>query len=397
MKPKIAILSCATGGGAGIAAKRLADVLKERDDLTCDFIDLTMLGGLPEEAIYNGSATNRIISDTHYTAEYPGFVRQWLVNLLCAYDVLNFHWATMLVTVSEILELANRGKKVVLTMHDFFYATGGCHYQSGCNGQGRGCTNCPQVNETVISGYGVTLAFEEKMKLLNHGNVRLTAPSKYLADKVDKLISNPRNRVHVIRNPFISPDRDGTGISRQTESARKVMIIADSFGERRKNIRLSIDAASVAKENYIPSLELHLVGSVTPEVQEYCENLKLNIISHGHVSDPIQLTELYKHCGILLACSSDDNWPNILVEASVHGTIPVVGPGHGCEEFVNQYQIGFIAEKYTADQFALQISRASDYLITDANRNHRVSVIDKIILDHSPESVIKKYIAVMND
>lgn len=387
MKLKVAILSCAPAGGAGIAAKRLADALMEREDLSCDFIDATMLGGLPGEAIYNGSASNRSISDTHFTAEHPGFVRQWLVNLLAAYDVLNFHWATMMVTVSEILELANRGKRIVLTMHDFFYATGGCHYQAGCDGQGRGCIHCPQVDETIYSRVSVAHAFREKMLLLRHENVTITAPSHYLANRIRELIGAAEDKVRVIRNPYKAEDKIPDVFMARTESAHKVMIIADSFGERRKNILLSIDAVAVARRNYIPSLQLHLVGCPTPEVLDYCNRSELDIVTHGHIPDPNQLAELYKKCGILISCSSDDNWPNVLVEACVHGTVPVVGPGHGCEEFVREYGLDLIASDYSAEAFAFQISRAFKLIKGPLSGNTIGKMTERIIRDHSPDRI----------
>lgn len=388
MKPRIAILSCATGGGAGIAAKRLADVLAGRDDLSCDFIDATMLGGLPEEAIHDGSATNRMVSDTHFTAEHPGFVRQWLVNLLCGYDVVNFHWATMLVTVSEILEIANRGKKVMLTMHDFFYATGGCHYQAGCRGQARGCTDCPQVDESIFSRHAVSRAFSEKMTLLRHENVIIVSPSHYLADRIRQLTGCFPDKVRVIRNPYPVSDAPGRRFLPKPESAHnKVMVIADSFGERRKNIPLSIDAASAARKKYMKSLELHLVGNPTPEVMDYCRNLDLDIVSHGHVTDPGQLAAIYQTCGILVTCSSDDNWPNVLVEAGVHGTVPVVGPGHGCEEFAREYGLDLVADGYDAESFAKQISRASEWLADPSSEKTITKMIQNITDDHSSEKI----------
>ena len=32
---------------------------------------------------------------------------------------------------SSALELARRGKKILFTLHDFYYITGGCHYPAG--------------------------------------------------------------------------------------------------------------------------------------------------------------------------------------------------------------------------------------------------------------------------
>jgi glycosyltransferase involved in cell wall biosynthesis len=395
MKPKIAILSCATGGGAGIAAKRLADALSLLDDVSCDFIDATALGGLPEEAIFDGSATNRIISDTHFTAEYPGFVRQWLVNMLSRYDIVNFHWATMLVTVSEILAIANRGNRVILTMHDFFYSTGGCHYQAGCKGQRGGCTQCPQVNEDIFLRSAVARAFQEKMKLLTHENVSIVAPSHYVANRIREMIGNPPDKVHVIRNPLRISNSKCKEFTLRHDTARKVLIVADSFGERRKNIQMSIDAACAARDQYIPSLQLHLVGNPIPEVTDYCQQLNLDIVVHGHISDSEKLAQMYRSCGILVTCSSDDNWPNVLVEAGVCGTLPVVGPGHGCEEFVREYGLDLVAEDYSASSFAKQIWKAFTVIGQPSSSEMIGLMSDRIANDHSENQIRNNYIALL--
>ncbi len=57
-------------------------------------------------------------------------------------------------------------------------------------------------------------------------------------------------------------------------------------------------------------------------------------------------------------CSAEDNWPNILVEAGAYGCASVVGPGHGCEEFVREYDFGEVAEGYSAADFARAVCAA---------------------------------------
>mgnify|MGYP000321333621 CR=1 FL=1 len=60
----------------------------------------------------------------------------------------------------------------------------------------------------------------------------------------------------------------------------------------------------------------------------------------------------------MLTASLEDNWPNVLVEAGVYGVLPVVGPGHGCAEFVRTFDYGEIAFAYTEDAFALALRQA---------------------------------------
>ena len=67
---RIAILSSAGGGGAGIAARRLADVLNATGRHVAHFIDIDTLGeAVPQSVSPQASLTNHGLSDTHFTLE----------------------------------------------------------------------------------------------------------------------------------------------------------------------------------------------------------------------------------------------------------------------------------------------------------------------------------------
>ena len=124
---KIALLTSATGGGAGIAAQRVFNALKrvEDNDDQIDLLDMNSLGGpIPTDVASHSGGSNKIFSDTHYTVEFPGYVRSELIDRLCQYDALNIHWCSYMLTLSEIKAIACAGKKIVFTCHDFYYFLG---------------------------------------------------------------------------------------------------------------------------------------------------------------------------------------------------------------------------------------------------------------------------------
>jgi len=82
---RFAILTSATGGGAGIAAKRVYTAIQESlsSEHTIKLIDMPALGEavFSDVANHNGGS-NKQFSDTHYTVEYPGYARSFIVSYL---------------------------------------------------------------------------------------------------------------------------------------------------------------------------------------------------------------------------------------------------------------------------------------------------------------------------
>src|SRR5690554_4362382 len=123
---KVAILSSASGGGAGIAAYRIFEAIKKHQSDKCEavFIDMHLMGRVADHVSPPGNATNGTISNTHYTTDFASEVRSHVIEALMKYDALNIHWSSYLLTIAEIHELAKNGKRIVFTLHDFYYFTG---------------------------------------------------------------------------------------------------------------------------------------------------------------------------------------------------------------------------------------------------------------------------------
>jgi len=362
---KIAVLSSASAGGAGIAAFRIYQALQASDH-EVDFIDIRALGeAVCQEVSPQISATNRKITNTHFTVDHATDTRDWLVDMLSEYEVINVQWASYLVSLSEILALARLNKKIVFTMHDFYYITGGCHYPAGCNGFLVDCAGCPQVSEKILSQRGVINAQELKREIFSHPNVILSAPSNFIVANAIKAGIVPTERARVIRNVY-SPSSE---FKPQLKSPEKsILLIADSFDEQRKGLALAVDSLKLAAKILDLNKEaitLHLVGGLDAEVVKRLDGTGIQVITHGHISDHDKLVDIFQKSHFILSCSYEDNWPNILVEAGCYGCIPIVGRWHGCEEFVLEYNKGYISDDYTPEAFSEVLSNALSNSISD--------------------------------
>lgn len=387
---KVAILSSASGGGAGIAAYRIYEAIKEHQSEKCDvdFIDMNLIGRVSDSVSPPQSATNGVKSNTHYTADFASSTREHVVRMLSQYDVLNIHWCSYLLSISEIHALAKRGVKIIFTLHDFYYLTGGCHYPTTCKQYLKTCTLCPQVDVAKMSQKDVEAAHKLKREIFNYDNVKLVAPSDYIVNKAVESQIVPRQRAFTIRNAY-SPVHGKQKIPRK-DSKINLLIIADSFFEIRKQLQLAVDGLkefatvdSKIARNFI----LHLVGRLDNEVVLQLKPFEYEIINHGHISDHDEIVDVYCQCDYLLTPSLDDNWPNILVESASYGVIPIVGPGHGCEEFVNRFGAGKVFKSYDAKSIRISLNE----LLNINGDTQEYS--QKVSFSHNTKEISEKYLS----
>lgn len=387
----IAVLSSASGGGAGIAARRVTDALNSSPSMTADFLDMVALGGrMPDDAAPPGNMSNRRITDTHFTVEFPGFMRGWLIDMLQRYDLLNIHWASFLVGLAEIDELSRRGMPILFSCHDYYYFSGGCHYPASCDMLGKGCTGCPQVNTRFCPP--LTIAGNQRIKksILARPNVFLSAPSQFLVNEAIDAGLVQQNKTFVLRNPYLPIQNPIAG---EQKGPRRIVLLADSMTERRKAMPLALEALKLAYQalqddgELTPPFIVEIIGYVDAAYAAAVEQSGFSHTLRGRITDHAEIASILNTCDFLLTCSLEDNWPNVLVEAGAYGVAPIVGPGHGCEEFVKMFGTGEIAMEYSAESFCDAIKSAlAMYAHSDrqAFREHVISV-------HAPSKVSQEY------
>ncbi len=391
---KIAVLSSASAGGAGIAAYRIFEALSIHQNHSVDFFDMSILGHASIEVSPHASATNREITNTHFTTDYASNSRAWLIDMLAEYDCLNIQWSSYLLSIAEILELAKLGVNILFTLHDFYFITGGCHYPAGCTGYRENCVGCSQVNEQMYTYQDVIHALKIKREIFSYPNIHLSAPSEYIVNSAVKSGIIPKERGHVLRNAYqpikTTPVPADPGVF-------SLLLIADSFLEERKGIELAINAIiEFCKINQTSSdnFNLHVVGTCEKDIPAMLAEANLTLTLHGHVSGHDNLVEIFQQCKYMLTCSYEDNWPNILVEAGAYGCIPIVGKGHGCEEFCLELNTGIISKEYSNRAFADSLNSALN--ISTANRLAMAeSLIERTRKMHSYAVVSEKYLSTL--
>ena len=272
-----------------------------------DLLDIETLGySIPIDVSPQTNASNNIISDTHYTVEYPGFVRSSLIDQLSEYDAINLHWCSYLISCTEIKLLLDLGKKIILTLHDFYYLLGGCHYPSTCMNWKNQCFTCPQIDKQRFAFYSTYDNFKLKQKVFSYPNAHLVTPSNYLSNMASSIFPEICNKPLTIRNPldkdiYYQKDSLQSGIKNHETKIVKIMIVADSAMERRKAFPLGIAAIKEAASKLHNSnilIDLFIVGANSEYLVKELEGSSLSFNFTGRKT-PAELADIYRDVHIV--------------------------------------------------------------------------------------------------
>ena len=391
---RVAVLSSATLGGAGIATARLVAALRAQPGLTVDLHSAETLGGvLPAAVAPIVNLSNRRHTDTLFTLQYPGFRRDEIIERLAGYDLVNIHWSCYILSLAEIEALARGGTRILFWLHDFHYVTGGCHYPAGCLGMTRGCLSCPQADQTRCDVGFVPANLRVKQAIFAHPNVHLSAPSAWLRNRAVMSGIVPAERAHILRNPYAAP---GPVLPHSGDGGHRIMVIADTLAERRKGVERAVEVANALADTLHAvrphrQASLDLVGTMDEGLRGLMARCRLPHRIHGNIADPQHLAALYAACDIVLSCSTEDNWPNVLVEAGAQGCVPVVGPGHGCEEFAKAFGIGAVARSDSAADFTAALLSVIGH---PAAQVVRLQIAQRVRSAHAPPTVAAQFLRI---
>lgn len=374
---KIAVVcTWKSGGGAGKAAYRLHEAF--------------LNGGIESHYVYlhGGSSDSdrnchKLISDTearevglfqkaidrrrraHSTTFFSGDlgVGNWLETIFeLKPDVVNIHWISGFVEIEDIVELAKHVPRIVITLHDQWFFTGGCHYSFECSGYKDGCRACPQVDSYMHEL--VTNYWQLKSSLSEISNLSFVAPSFWMLNLLKKNPSFIESKKQRVFNPLDTSIYSPLKGRRQLHS--KLGLPEDSFlvllgamnsKEKRKGFDYFSKVLSLCREapdfnDAFVSGKMKLVffGYDDGDLGKsfYAENA----IFLGHIECEEELADIYSSCDIFLMLSVMDNMPNMLCECLACETPFIAFNSGGVEELVRESGAGCIVPVGDIEQFS---------------------------------------------
>ncbi len=241
-------------------------------------------------------------------------------------DVIHLHWVADFLTSESIHNLVRLGKPIVWTLHDMRPFTGGCHFSAGCQNFSRDCSPCPQL---ITNYFGFTRrTLEAGVSALSQSDVTFVAPSQWIADQFTLSLLGSRHQVMVVpygvdANLFQSGNQQAARKDlKLPESPKYILLASASFSEKRKGFEMArgvldgLKATVAESELQKMNVRVLVCGKTQPELAGWHSNFL------GEV--PVaKMPLVYRAADVMLFTPSEDNLPNVVLEAMACG-LPVV-------------------------------------------------------------------------
>jgi glycosyltransferase involved in cell wall biosynthesis len=412
---KVVNLSTSDMGGAGIAAKNLHMALLEHG-LNSSFVTKYKLGPelknhflLEEEKAgifdrvangiksrirattgwFNDDLGNYYLKDRPKGFEHFSFPWSELEpqnnNHIAEADVVHLHWVSDgFMDYKKLFAL--KDKKFVWTLHDMNPFTGGCHHSDGCMKFQTNCNYCFQLKGTrdeYLSGKILNYKFEA-LKDINDNQLKIVAPSKWLADlsKTSHLFSRFEHQVIPNVIDINSPSKELTEALRSSHSENTVFLfVAHHFDNPRKGINTLIQALQRLKHQ-----NFHLI-TVGERLSDFANDKR--VIQCGYVNDKDYLKELYTKADAFILPSLAENFPNTIVEALLCGTPVIASNTGGIPEQVNDNN-GVLVEPNDVEAW----KNALDNFIENKNRFNRRHIQEQAEQTYDKRKIVSEYLHV---
>ncbi|MFM7191622.1 MAG: glycosyltransferase family 4 protein [Microcystaceae cyanobacterium] len=291
------------------------------------------------------------------TASY--FSPQWLPDRLAHQiqalnpDVINVHWTQA--GFMQLESLAKFQKPIVLTLHDLWPLTGGCHYTEGCDRYQTGCGQCPQLGSSRNLDLSSWI-WQRKAKAWRNLDLTVVALSQWVADCVQKSPILQKYPLRLIPNGLDSAqyypvDKILAKKLLGLDPDRRVIAFGalQASSDRRKGFPFLEQILQQLRQTpWGDQIELLIFGaSQTPASPRF----PLPTRYLGHLSDDLSLRLVYSAADVFLAPSLEDNLPNTVLEAIACGTPCIAFRIGGMPDLIQHQGSGYLAEPFVIEDF----------------------------------------------
>lgn len=389
---KVGVFSTyAESGGAGIAANRLVHALlsqniktdffvkKAKSDYPTILMSDPHLQGIEKLVNQNYIDNNRTpLSNTHFSVSLASSV----LPDLNEYDLINLHWIEHFLSLDNLKSIVNLNKPIVWTLHDMKPLTGGCHYNSQCDGYVGDCVNCKQIINDPCNLISEVLSY--KKDIFNRANLTIVCPSHWMAQQARESSLFCDKRIEVIPNSvntdvYSPDDREASRRYFGINNNQFVLLFgAHDNDEKRKGFEFLEQSLKKLLERVKPDKISAIIfgGGAKGDFPIQTKNI-------GHIESEVEMAKVYRAADAFILPSLEDNLPNSLLESLSCG-VPVIAFDVGGVKDIVDNSNGILISKEDSNSLAdAIIELMSDSDITNKkSRKGRSDILNKLRMEH---------------
>jgi glycosyltransferase involved in cell wall biosynthesis len=273
-------------------------------------------------------------------------------------DAVNIHWVNEWISLENLVAKSNQ-KPMIWTMHDMHAFTGGCHYSHHCMGFEIECKNCPMLVHSSIPQLAHHFWKSKKTALYIHQpKLRIVAPSQWMVDLASKSsLFSEFTGTRIFNSLDTSvfkplPQEMCVSVLGLPKNKKIMLAVSQSLKDRRKGFSILIEALKRVPdpENWV----LCTVGKLHDETSV----IGVEHIHLGSIHDERLMAIIYNSASMFVHPATEDNLPNVVVEALCCG-LPVAGfQIGGMPEMIIQNQNGNLTSTISPEGLLFAILEA---------------------------------------
>lgn len=292
------------------------------------------------------------IRDLPWSTAWTGRGISTFINSLTP-DIVNIHWLTN--GSVNLTDLRHLKCPVVLTLHDVWAVTGGCHCNLECDGWRRQCRDCPQLGRSLLGFEFAPLLRRHKVRAYARvPSLSIVCPSRWLGRMSSESGCFEGRNISVIPNcvshkVFQPGDKTSAQIRLGLPSGKLVVGFGavNATSVTYKGYDLLIKVLQVLRQRTILDIHLIVFGADDSGVK-----LPFEASFLGSINREDDLARIYQACDVFVSPSRQDNFPSTVLEATSCGTPVVAFDVGGVSEILEHGVSGYLAKPFDVIDFA---------------------------------------------
>ena len=286
-------------------------------------------------------------------------------------DVIHIHWGGYsFIPLSGLGRLSRIIKsRFIVTIHDYYYFTGGCHIPLACIEHRNDCENCPKAKNVFAKNW-IKLNKVHINNLLSNTKISFVAPSFYTSNYLNSIFMNFNCRV--------IPNTVGNSYLLNKMELDKIFSAYKQYRFSNKNIPtiLIVGIKNSSDQNKGSDILFELMNimynvGVVFNLITVGEYLNLEISgTHLHFKHKNieEMKQLYAIADLCIVPSRFETFSQVTLE-SIQLTTPVVAFDlTGPRDIIKNGYSGFLAAPFNVDEFSKTIIENLDYKFTNEEK-----------------------------